>query len=119
MLCLKWHFRNDEKEFYRNKFKSKSSSNPRNKDAAVEIYLSSSEEKLMNIEIPENKCNNLPREERSALYNLENDKSVSQKVSIRVPQLASRIGMVILKRLRNTLEIKIFRRRWVKISDIL
>ena len=78
MLCLKWHFRNDKKKLYRNKFKSKSSSNPRNKDAAIEIYLSSSEEKLMNIEIPENKCNNLPREERSALYNLENDKSISK-----------------------------------------
>ena len=62
MLPLKWHFRNDEKEFDRKRFKPKSTINPRNKDAAIEIYLSSSEEKLMNIEIPQNKYNNLTRE---------------------------------------------------------
>ena len=76
MLRLIWHFRNDEKEFDRNKFKPKSTFNPRNKDAAIEIYLSSLEEKLMNIEIPQNKYNNLTREERSALYNLKNDKNI-------------------------------------------
>ena len=59
MLHLKLHFRNDEKELDRNKFKPKSKFNPRNKDAAIEIYLSSLEEKLMNIEIPQNKYNNL------------------------------------------------------------
>ena len=47
-----------------------------NKDAAIEIYLSCLEEKLMNIEIPQNKYNNLTREERSALYNLKNDKNI-------------------------------------------
>ena len=72
----KWHFPNDEKEFDRNKFKPKSTFNPRNKDAAIEIYLSSLEEKLMNIEIPQYKYNNLTREEWSALYNLKNDKSI-------------------------------------------
>ena len=76
MLRLKWYFRNDEKEFDRNKFKPKSTFNPRNKDAAIEIYLSSLEEKLMNIEIPQNKYNNLTREERSAFYNLKNDKNI-------------------------------------------
>ena len=60
----------------RNKFKPKSTFNPRNKDAAIEIYLSSLEEKLMNIEIPQNKYNNLTREEQSALYNLKNDKNI-------------------------------------------
>ena len=30
----------------------------------------------MNIEIPQNKYNNLTREERSALYNLKNDKNI-------------------------------------------
>ena len=67
---------NDEKEFDRNKFKPKSTFNPRNKDAAIEIYLSSLEEKLMNIEIPQYKYNNLTREEWSALYNLKNDRSI-------------------------------------------
>ena len=55
MLLLKWHFRNDEKEFDRKRFKPKSTFNPRNKDVAIEIYLSGLEEKLMNIEIPQNK----------------------------------------------------------------
>ena len=76
ILCLKWYFRNDENEFDQNKFKPKSTFNPRNKDAAIEIYLSSLEEKLMNIEIPQSKYNNLTREERSALYNLKNDKNI-------------------------------------------
>ena len=71
MLHLKWCFRNDEKEFDRSKFKPKSTFNPRKKDAAIEIYLSSLEEKLMNIEIPQRKYNNLTRQERSVLYNLK------------------------------------------------
>ena len=76
MLRLKWHFRNDEKKFDQNKLQPKSTFNPNNKDVAIEIYLSSLEEKLMDIEIPQNKYNNLSREERSALYNLKNDKNV-------------------------------------------
>ena len=40
------------------------------------MYLSSLEEKLMSIEIPQNKYNNLIREERSVLYNLKNDKNI-------------------------------------------
>ena len=67
MLRLKWHFRNDEKEFVRKRFKPKSTFNPRNTDAAIELYLSSLEKKLMNIEIPQNKYNNLTREEQTAL----------------------------------------------------
>ena len=55
ILRLKWHFRNDEKEFDQKRFKPKSTFNPRNKNAAIEIYLGSLEEKLMNIEIPQNK----------------------------------------------------------------
>ena len=35
MLSLKWHFRNDEKEFNRNKFKPKSTFNFRNKDVSI------------------------------------------------------------------------------------
>ena len=56
MLRLKWHFRNEEKDFDPEKFKPKSTFNPRNKDAAIEIYMSSLEEKLMEIEIPKDKC---------------------------------------------------------------
>ena len=76
MLRLKWLFRNDEKEFNPDKFKPKSTFNPRNKDAAIEIYLSSLEEKLMSIEISKDKYNSLTREERRALFDLKNDKTI-------------------------------------------
>ena len=39
ILLLKWHFRNDEKEFDRNKLRQKSTFSLRNKNAASEIYL--------------------------------------------------------------------------------
>ena len=55
MLRLKWHLWNDKREFDRIKFQLKSTFNPRNNDAAIEINLSSLEEKLMNIDIPESK----------------------------------------------------------------
>ena len=55
ILRLKWHFRNDEKEFDQKWFKPKSTFNPRNKNAATEIYLGSLEEKLMNIVILQSK----------------------------------------------------------------
>ena len=47
---LKWHFRNKENVFDLGQFKPKSTLNPRNKDAAIEVYMSSLEEKLMKIE---------------------------------------------------------------------
>ena len=43
MLRLKWHFRNENKDIHRDMFKPKSKFNPRNKDAAIELYLSSLE----------------------------------------------------------------------------
>ena len=46
MLCLKWDFRNENKDIHRNLFKPKSKVNPRNKDGAIELYLSSLEERL-------------------------------------------------------------------------
>ena len=76
MLRLKWHFRNEEKDFDLGKFKPKSTYNPRNKDAAIEIYTSSLEEKLKKIEILKNKFNNLTSKERKALYDLKNDKNI-------------------------------------------
>ena len=76
MLRLKWHFRNEEKDFNPERFKPKSTFNPRNKDAAIEIYMSSLEEKLMKIEMPKDNFNNLTSKERKALYYLENDKNI-------------------------------------------
>ena len=57
-------------------FKPKSKFNPRNKDAAIELYLSSLKEKLMKVEVPKDKFNNLTNSERKALYDLKNDKSI-------------------------------------------
>ena len=57
-------------------FKPKSKFNPRNKDVVKELYLSSLEEKLMKVEVPKDKFNNLTKSERKALYDLKNDKSI-------------------------------------------
>ena len=73
ILRLKWHFRNEENVFDLDQFKPKSTFNPRNKDAAIEVYMSSLEEKLLKIEIPKDKYNNLTSKERQALYDLKND----------------------------------------------
>ena len=76
MLRLKWHFRNESKDIHRDMFKRKSKFNPRNKDGAIELYLSSLGEKLMKVEVPKDKFNNLTNSERKALYDLKNDKSI-------------------------------------------
>ena len=68
ILRLKWHFRNEENVLDRDQFKPKSSFKTRNKDAAIEIYINSLEEKLMKIEIPTDNYNSLTRKERKALY---------------------------------------------------
>ena len=49
-LRLMWHFRNDEKPFSYEKFRPKSTFNPRNKDTVIETYLSSLEERLLDID---------------------------------------------------------------------
>ena len=76
MLHLKWHFRNENKGIYRDMFKPKSNFNPCNKDVAIEVYLSSLEEKLMKVEVPKDKFNNLTKSERKALCDLKSDKSI-------------------------------------------
>ena len=50
--------------------------NPKNKDVIIETYLSSLEEKLLDIDIPKDKFNNLSKEERDALYSLKNDNTI-------------------------------------------
>ena len=82
ILRLKWHFRNEENVFDPDQFKPKSTFNLRNKDAAIEVYMSSLEEKLMKIEIPKDKYNNLTSKERQALYELKNDKNIVIKVGL-------------------------------------
>ena len=73
---FKLHYRNDNRIFDPNLFKPKSKFNPPKTDAAIELYLSRLEEKLLNLGPIKHKYNNLTREERKALYDLRNDTSV-------------------------------------------
>ena len=81
MLRLKWHFRNENKDIHYNMFKAKSKFNPPNKDAVIELYLSSLEEKLMKVEVRKDKFSNLTNSERKALYGLKNNKSIVIKIA--------------------------------------
>ena len=70
---LKWYFRNNEESIQENRFKTKPKFNPRNKDAAIEIYLDLSDVytcfKVTGIQFAERKlvgkgtceCSNLPQ----------------------------------------------------------
>ena len=71
-----WHFRNNEKPFPYEKFRPKSTFNPRNKDTAIKTYLSILEEKLLDIDISSKRFNNLTKEERNALYKLRDDPTI-------------------------------------------
>ena len=75
-LQVIWHFRNDEQSFAADRFRPKSSFNPRNKDVIIETYLSCLEERLLDIEIPSKRFNNLTKEEQEALYSLKDDPSI-------------------------------------------
>ena len=75
-LRLMWHFRNDEWSFSQERFKFKSTFNPRNKDAVIETYLIWLKERLLDIEISSKRFNNLTKDERNAMYSLKDDKSI-------------------------------------------
>ena len=76
-LRLMWHFRNNERIFdCHTKFRPKSTFDPKNKDIVIETYLSSLEEKILDIDIPKDKFNNLSKEERDALYSFKNDNTI-------------------------------------------
>ena len=75
-LRLKWNFRNDERGFSTNPFRKKSTYNPKG-SAAIEVYLSIIEGRIMEIADQQNSgFSNLTREEKLALENLKNDKSI-------------------------------------------
>ena len=71
-LRLIRHFRYDEKPFPY----EKSRFNPRNKFTVIETYLSSLEERLLDIDTSSKRFNNLNKEERNALYNLRDDPTI-------------------------------------------
>ena len=75
-LRLKWHFRESENFSDYPAFKPRSKSNPRNKDAAIELYLSKLEEELMNICVQGNNYSNVTREELAAINNLKADRTI-------------------------------------------
>ena len=76
-LRLMWHFRNDERIFDCNtKFRPKYTFNTKKKDVIIETYPSSLKQKLLDIDIPEDKFNNLSKEERDALHSLKNDNTI-------------------------------------------
>ena len=64
------------KKFSQERFKTKSTFNPRNEDAIIETYLSCLEERLLDIEIPSKRFNNLTKYERNAIYTLKDNKFI-------------------------------------------
>ena len=73
---MKWNYRNDEQTFDPNPFRSKSKSNPSKTDAAIELHFSHIEEKLLSCTKIKHSYYNLTREEREAMCNLKNEKSI-------------------------------------------
>ena len=78
-LRLKWHYRNGERTFDPNLFRPKSKFSPSKTEAAIELYVSHIEEKLFSCIKIKHCFYNLTREERQAMYNLENDQSIVVK----------------------------------------
>ena len=60
-LRLMWLFRNDERSYAADRFRLKSSFNPRNKDVIIDAYLSCLKERSLDIETPSKRFNNLLR----------------------------------------------------------
>ena len=76
LLRLKWHFRESENFSEFPAFKPPSKFNPRNKDVAIEVYLSKLEDEIMKISAEENNYSNISREEKVALNNLKSDRTI-------------------------------------------
>ena len=78
-LTLMGYFKNDERPFFKERFKPKSTFYPRNKDAVIETYLRCLEEMLLDIEVLSKRFNNLTKDERISMYSLKDDKSIMIK----------------------------------------
>ena len=94
------------KKFSQESFKTKSTFNPRNNDAIIETYLSCLEERLLDIEIPSKRFNNLTKSERNAMYSLKDDKSIIIKGADKGAALIVRDREDYLKEARKELEDK-------------
>ena len=75
-LRFKWHFRESEDFSESPAFRLRSKSNPRNKDAAIELYVSRLEEEIMKISADGQNCRNISREEYLAIKTLKSDRSL-------------------------------------------
>ena len=75
-LQLLWHFRNYEKPFPYEKFRSKFTLNPRSKDTVIETYLSSLEKRLLDIDFSSKRFNTLTKKEHNAVYKLRDDPTI-------------------------------------------
>ena len=73
---LKWHCRNDKQTFDPNSFRPKFKFNPSNTDAAIELYLSQTKEKLLSCTQIKLTYYKLTREKGQAMYYLKNDRSI-------------------------------------------
>ena len=78
-LPLKWHFRESEDFSEYPAFRPRSKFNPRHKDAAIELYFSKLEEKLMSISAQGNNFSNVSREESKAINSLRSDRTIVVK----------------------------------------
>ena len=72
------HFRNVDRSFKIDRFKNKSSFNPRKKDVITETYTYTSclQERLLDTEISPVRYNNVTKDERDALHNLKDYPSI-------------------------------------------
>ena len=75
---LLWHPK-QRANFRTDKFRPKSSFNPRIKDATIKMYLIYLEERLLDIEIPCKRYNYLAKDMRDASYSLNDDPCIINK----------------------------------------
>ena len=71
-----WYFRNAENPIWYEKFRPKFTFKIRLRDTVIKTYISSLEERLLNIDISSNRFNNKTKEKRNALYNFRGDSTI-------------------------------------------
>ena len=71
-----WHFRNDERSFAADRFRPKSSFNPRNKESSQRHVLAACKKDYQTLRFLLKDLTILQKEEREALYSLKDDPSI-------------------------------------------
>ena len=75
-MRLKWHFKDQPNNENVNKFKPKSKFNPKYENQLLETYLKVAENSIMEITEDGKVFSNLSKEEKQALNDLKNDKTI-------------------------------------------